>query len=504
MESPAELERRTTDALCRKSLKYFVQEGWHVLEPETPLVWNWHLDVLCDHLQAILEGPKRKGPWAQNLIINVPPGTMKSLLTSVFAPAWQWLRRPAWRAVYASANPRVSLRDSLRCKDLIESEWYQKTFKPTWSMSEDQNAKSNFKNSKGGFRIAVSVGSKITGDRVDGLFIDDPLDASESQSELIRSGVNFWFSQALRNRLANMVTGTRVLIMQRLHEEDLSGYLLAEGGWDHLCIPMEAESEARRPTFLGWTDTRKPGELLMPARFPRTVLDQERVSLGSSGYAGQMQQRPSPAGGDKFKAEWWRFWTDPKRPSWKTVPRRPKDASQAPAVPLPEDGIRGFDAIWQSWDCTFKGKETSDYVVGITVGISGANRYVLEMVRKKMGFAETQREVLAMSQRWQVSGILVEDKANGSAIIETLKETIPGIIEVNPQGGKEARAAAMEPKVEAGNWLLPEDAPWLDDWITEFGSFPKGKHDDCVDAASQVEVYMTNSGYASLLALCQG
>jgi hypothetical protein len=219
-------EKDLVRQICLKSLKHFVQEGWHVLEPETPLIWNWHLDVICDHIQAMLEGPKRKGPWTQNLIINVPPGTMKSLITSVFAPAWKWLHNPNWKAVFASANPRVSLRDSMRCKDLLTSQWYRETFAPKWGLSDEQNAKSLYYTTKGGFRSSISVNASVTGDRVDAIFIDDPLDASDANSEPIRTTANVWLSQSLRNRLANMVTGTRVLIMQRLHEEDPSGYFL--------------------------------------------------------------------------------------------------------------------------------------------------------------------------------------------------------------------------------------------------------------------------------------
>lgn len=497
-------EREVVERLCRGSLAHFVQEGWSAIEPETPLVWNWHMQVICDHLQAMLEGPKRKGPWQQNLIINVPPGTSKSRLTSVFAPAWQWLRRPSWRALYVSATPTVALRDSMKCKDLIESEWFQGTFQPKWKLSADQNAKSNYENTRGGARIAKSVGAGVTGDRVEAIFVDDPIDAADANSNPIRESVNQWYSSALNNRVATPATATRIIIMQRLHEEDLSGYLLNPEnatGWDHLCIPMEAE-EPKKPTFLGWVDRRKPGELLMPSRFDAKYLAGEKVSLGSTGYAGQMQQRPAPVGGNKFKREWWQYWHDPTWPTWKILSKRPKDASDKPTVALPPEGRRGFDAIFQSWDMSFKGGDKNDWTVGLTVGIAGSRRYVLEMVRRKMGFSEAQREVRAMYERWRPMGILIEEAANGHAVIQTLTDKIPGIIPVRPEGGKESRAAGMEPKVEAGNWLLPADALWLDIWVDEFGSFPKGKHDDVCDSASQVETYLTSTGFEAARALC--
>lgn len=468
------------------TLAEFVAAAWPVVEPSTPLVWNWHLNVLCEHVQAVLEGPKREGPWTQNLLINVPPGTMKSLVVSVFAPAWVWLWRPSWRAIFTSANPRVSLRDSVRCRDLIESDWYKKTFLPQWVMAEDQNAKGNFKNSRAGFRLAISVGSKVTGDRAHAIFVDDPLDAADAPSKTAREAVTFWWDQALANRLGDLKTDTRIVIMQRLHEEDLSGHLLRQGGWEHLCLPMEASPAESKTTFLGWSDPRKvEGDLLFPARFPPEVLASERARLGSAGYAGQMQQRPAPAVGNRFRRDWWRFWspTPEKQP-------RPRGCSDVPPRRL-SPATERFDEMLGSWDCTFKDTDGTDFVVGLTVARKGADRFVLARVRERMGFADTQRAIRQQRKDWpQAWEILIEDKANGSAIIETLKSEITGIVPVNPMGGKEARAASLEPEVEAGNWYLPEGAPWLEEWIEEFASFPLGRHDDQVDACSQASIKM--------------
>lgn len=466
------------------SLAEFTAAAWHVVEPATALQWNWHLDALCAHVQAVLEGPERWGEWAQNLLINIPPGTMKSLVVSVFAPAWVWLWRPAWRAVFTSANPRVSLRDSVRCRDLIESQWYTETFKPAWKMAEDQNAKGNFKNSKGGTRLALSVGSKVTGDRVHAIFVDDPLDAADAPSKAARDSVTFWWDQALANRLADLKCDVRVIIMQRLHEEDLSGHLLAQGGWAHLNLPMEFEPEASRTTFLKWKDPRKSeGELLFPQRFTKEVLEAERKRLGSSGYAGQMQQRPVPVAGNKFRREWWRFWAPAGGNG-----ARPRGASAAPAKVL-NPATAKFDEIIGSWDCSFKATDGADFVVGLVIGRIGADRFVLARKRGRIGFGDTVKAVVQQRKDWpRCYEILIEDKANGSAIIETLKSEITGIVPVNPMGGKEARAAALEPEVESGNWYLPDGAEWLDEWLDEFASFPLGRNDDQVDACSQAAI----------------
>lgn len=479
------------------SLAEFTAAAWHVVEPATPLQWNWHLDALCAHVQAVLEGPDT-GPWAQNLLVNIPPGTMKSLVVSVFAPAWVWLWRPSWRAIFTSANPRVSLRDSVRCRDLIEAQWYRDTFNPSWRMAEDQNAKGNFKNSCGGSRLAISVGSKVTGDRVHAIFVDDPLDAADAPSKTARDGVTFWWDQALANRLADLKTDVRIIIMQRLHEEDLSGHLLKQGGWAHLNLPMEFEPEIARETFLGWRDPReKEGELLFPQRFPVEVLAEERRRLGSAGYAGQMQQRPVPAAGNKFKREWWRFWAPAGG-----CGTRPGGTSAAPAKVL-NPATAKFDEIVGSWDCSFKDTDGADFVVGLVIGRIGADRFVLAHKRGRMGFGDTTRAVAQQRKDWpKCLEILIEDKANGSAIIETLKTEITGIIPVNPMGGKEARAAALEPEVEAGNWYLPDGAEWLGEWIEEFASFPLGRNDDQVDACSQAAIrFKTASGLTHTRAL---
>ncbi len=224
----------------------------------------------------------------------------------------------------------------------------------------------------------------------------------------------------------------------------------------------------------------------MPSRFPETVLVQERKALGSSGYAGQMQQRPAPATGDRFKREWWRFWSPTGE-----MQRRPTGCSQVPPKRF-HPAIDHIDEVIQSWDLAFKGNESSDPVVGLVLARIGANKFLLEMKRGQWGFTETRKHISQMSRDWpKTFEKLVEDKANGSAIIEALSGEIPGIVAVEPKGGKESRAAAIEPQIEAGNVYLPEGAEWLDILIDEFAAFPKGKHDDIVDAMSQGLVKLT-------------
>lgn len=457
-----------------------------MLEGGTPLAWNWHISTICDHIQSQLVDEKSP----QNLLVNIPPGTMKSLIVSVMAPAWLWLFRPSWRMVFASGTPSVVTRDSLKCRTLIKSEWYQSTFKPSWKISADQDEKQHFANTAGGFRQGMGAGGSVVGVRADWLGVDDPNDSKEIHSKAHREAINErWWANAFHNRVADPVKSRRTVIMQRLHEDDLSGHLLTReaGQWAHLCLPMERDTSSAgdRVTWLGWSDPRPEGALLFPERFGPEYLEQERRALGSSGYAGQMQQRPVAASGNRFQREWWRFWSETG-----TQHPRPLGCTGIP----PKRPPKAFDEVIQSWDMTFKEGASSDFVVGLVIGRHGADRYVLAMVRRQMGFTDTVAAVQQLSREWPKATVkLIEDKANGSAVINTLGGKVAGLVAVNPEGGKESRAAAIEPVVEAGNVYLPEGAEWLASWCDEFANFPLGKHDDQVDALSQALIRMQGS-----------
>ncbi|MEH2393895.1 MAG: phage terminase large subunit [Nostoc sp.] len=449
------------------SLANFVKESWQVIEPSTELLWNWHIDAMCWHIQeALLDWHKHKldpnyEQRIQNLLLNVPPGSLKSRVLSVCTPAWFWTIDPSWRAIFLSANPRVALRDSVYCRDVIESEWYQKRFSLDWKLRDDNNSKTSFWNTKGGVRSAFGFNSRITGARGDSLIWDDPHDAQEVNSELIRQGVIDRWDSAIRNRVNDLRSSVRIGIMQRLHELDLSGHVLKQGGWEHLCIPQEFE-KAHLPTALGWIDPRtEPGELMFPERFSLVVLEQEKKALGSYGFAGQHQQRPAPADGGHFKRSWWQYY--------KVAPS-------------------DFDLIIQSWDCTFKDSKKSDFVVGQVWGKRGGQFYLLDQVRDRMDINATIAAIRALSARYPNSTAkLIEDKANGPAVISMLQREIPGLIAIEPLGGKLVRAVAIAPFVEAGNVFLPDPsiASWVGDYVGEFSTFPNGSNDDQVDSTSQ-------------------
>jgi predicted phage terminase large subunit-like protein len=448
------------------------------LEPSTPFVPGWHIDAIIEHLEAVTNGQIR------NLLINVPPRHMKSLLVSVFWPAWEWIRWPERRWLYSSYAASLTIRDSIKCRRLIESPWYQARWGDGFSLTSDQNTKGRFDNDRSGYRLATSVGGAVTGEGGDRIVCDDPHNVQEAESDSVRKNTTDWFDVVMSTRVNDPKTAARVVVMQRCHQQDLSGHLLQQGGWDHLCLPAEYESP-RRATSIGFVDARENhGELLWPERFGPQEIESLKRSLGSYAAAGQLQQRPSPLEGGLLKRAWWRFW-QPIGANLPPVEVRLPDGTQQAIAAV---GVARLDELIQSWDCAFKNLDTSDYVVGQVWGRVGPNFLLLDQVRARMDCPATVKAIRLLTAKWPYTlAKLIEDKANGSAVIQMLANEIPGLLPITPEGGKVARAAAVSPLIEAGNAYLPHPqyAPWVSDLIEECAAFPNGAHDDQVDAMTQ-------------------
>ena len=374
-----------------RSLTEFVRLAWPVLEPATPFVPGWHIDAIIEHLEAITRGQ------ILNLVINVPPRHMKSLLVSVFWPSWEWIRWPQRRWLYSSYGAQLSIRDSVKCRRLIESTWYQSNWGDRFALTSDQNTKTRFDNDRSGYRIATSVGGPATGEGGDRIVGDDPHNVQEAESDAVRKATIDWWDMVMSTRVNDPKTTAKVIVMQRCHEQDLSGHLLQRGGWEHLCLPAEYEG-ASRSTSIGWSDPRtEPGELLWPRRFGSKEMEDLKRSLGSYAGAGQLQQRPSPAEGGMLKRHWWRYWQPPGANLPPVVVRFPDgslgslEAAELP--PAVEEQI-------QSWDCAFKDLETSDFVVGQVWGRCDADRFLLDQVRARMDCPATVKAVRELSAKW--------------------------------------------------------------------------------------------------------
>jgi hypothetical protein len=331
---------------ARRSLHEFVMQAWKVLEPQTPFVDGIHVRAICEHLQALTEGRLR------HLIINVPPGHAKSLLTAVFWPAWTWIDHPESRWLFSSYREPLATRDSVKCRRLIESDWYQQRWADRYQLSGVQNEKDHFANDRTGYRVVVPM-TGGTGERGDYVVVDDPHSVDQAQSDAERTGAVEWWNGSMSTRQNDFATGHKVVIQQRLHEADLTGDLLIRGGYEMLCLPAEFEPDRRCSTSIGWTDPRTElGQLLWPEKVTQADLESLKTTLGSYRYAGQYQQRPSPEGGGMLKKHWWRYW-QPRGVHLPPVAVKMPDGTieQRVAIPLPAK----FDLKLQSWDMAFKG-----------------------------------------------------------------------------------------------------------------------------------------------------
>lgn len=489
-------QEKLAKSKARESFRDFIPGAWKVIEPSKPLVKAPHIDAIADHLQAVAEGQ------IQNLLINISPGAAKSNIASVMFPAWMWVDRPEWRATFASYEAALATRDSVRCRDLLKSDWYKESFEPKWSFAVDQDEKTYYVNSEKGFRRSSSVGGANTGHRNSCVVIDDPHKADDQFSAAALEATVRWWEHTMYNRLIDMTKGSRVIIMQRLSDRDLSAHVLRQGGWTHLLIPMEYDPSRSKVTTLRdgveWRDWRKQkDELMCPTIFPREVVD--RLKSNPSFYAGQYAQNPTPEGGGILKAYKFNYW----KPRGMDLPAvRVKNGEGAIEERLAVDLPEKFDLAMQSWDFAYKDLETSDFVVGFAIAVRGANKYVRDQSRGRMGLPASITAVRELTARYPDAHLkVVEDKANGTAVVQMLHDELPGLVAVNPEGGKVARASAASVDLESGNWYIPHPmiAAWVGDpsdptskdgFLNEVATFPFGKNDDAVDAWSQAGIYL--------------
>jgi predicted phage terminase large subunit-like protein len=427
-----------------------------VLEPGVDLSWNWHLDAICDHLQAVTE------QRVTRLLINVPPGHGKSLLVSVLWPAWVWTRQPSWRALFASYALTLAIRDSVRCRDLITSDWYRSTFTPAWRLKGDQNVKSYFENTATGFRVCLSVGSQATGYRGDAVVVDDPLNASDALSDLARAECQRWWDVVMSSRLNDLRTGARVVIMQRLHHQDLAGVLIERGGYEVLRLPSEFEPDCRSTTSIGWTDPRdEPGELLFPERFPASVIDQAKQDLGPDHYASQHQQRPTPREGSFFQRSWFEI---------------------VEAVPAHATTRR-----YRGWDRAAT-EGAGDWTAGVKIATHGGSYYIEDVVRCRHGPGDRDKLIRQTAVLDGPETRIVGEQEPGASGVDQAQAFVRLLagfsVSVKPSSGsKIVRADPLASQAKAGNVKLLK-GPWNAAFLDELCQFPLGAHDDQVDAAS--------------------
>lgn len=439
---------------CKRKLSHFIKRAWHVLEPAAPLKWGWALDAICEHLEAVTSGDIKE------LLINVPPGMMKSLVTSVFWPSWEWGPKgmPELRYVATAHNANLATRDNLKCRRLITSEWYQSLFDV--SITGDQNEKTKFENTRTGFRQSCAFTS-MTGVRGDRVILDDPNAVHDGNSVAKLLDAELAFLETLPTRVNNEQSA-KIVIQQRVSESDISGIIKAkELDYVHLCLPMRFEPERRCTTFL-FTDPRKTdGELLFPELFSEERVAALEKTLGSHASTGQLQMRPAPRGGNLWKMEWIRFYSV-----------------------LPQMEFRFITA-----DTANKTKTQNDYTVFQCWGRSVTGQAVLiDQVRDKW----EEPDVLKMARLFwlkhkaktncgELRAMYVEDKSSGTSVVQTLRREGIAVLPVQRSDDKYTRYADAAPFIESGNMLIPESEPWVADYITEISTVPAAAHDDQAD-----------------------
>jgi predicted phage terminase large subunit-like protein len=456
---------------CEASLEEYVVQAWPTLEPNTPLLRNWTLGYICEHLEAVSKGQLTR------VLINQPPRTLKSTTVTIDWPTWEWTFKPWNRWMFVSYADTLSTKHSIDRRTLIESPWYQERWGHVYRMASDQNVKTFFQNTKRGSMLATSINGSSTGLGGLRLVFDDPHNPKQALSDDVRKQAITNYQQTFYNRLDDKKVGAIVIVMQRLHQNDLSGHVLAEGGFTHVMIDNPAQ-EAKTFVFLsGKVFERPAGDLLDPRREGPAEIAATRKALGEYGFAGQYLQRPSPPGGAIFKRDWWQFYFE-----------------------LPGN----LDEVVGSIDAAFKGKADSDNTAIQVWARKGANKYLVgKPDTERMTFPEAKRRVKLLRARFPaltLSRIYIEDKANGPAIIDDLKNEVSGLIAVNPEGGKEARAHAVSATVEAGNVFLPSPIDGAGnpragfEWVLELvelaAKFPKVENDDDIDAMTQALAQM--------------
>ena len=441
------------NAILRTDLLSFAERCFAELYPACRLTRNWHHQAIAYQLTRIMRGENNR------LVVNVPPRSLKSFFISVVFPAYLLGKSPHLKIICVSYADDLAVKHAGDFRKIVSSNWYKTLF----NTKVAKDTETEYETEQGGFRYTTTVGGTLTGRGGDIIILDDPQKPMETLSKASRDKVNDWFSSTLFSRLDNKATGTIIVVMQRLHQEDLSGYLLERPGWHHLNLPAIAAADIEIALSATKKHGWKTGSALEESREPISVLNDIKTELGSFVFQCQYLQAPVPEAGNLIKHDWFRFF----------------DASPA---------IQPGDEIVQSWDTALTISATSDYSACLTFRIRNENEfYLIDVLRKRLEFPDLEKLVLSHAQQFQANTVLIEDTASGKALIQSVKaKGLAGVVGCKPWTNKADRMVPHTSKIESGCLSLPTTASWLDDFLLECIAFPNGKHDDQVDALSQL------------------
>ena len=448
--------RTEYEVLLRHDFTSFAGRCFQDLNPQTSLAINWHLEVIAAKLTAVREGRIRR------LIINLPPRHLKSLMASIAFPAWCLGHDPTAQLLCVSYAQDLADKLARDCRAIMISPWYRQVFRTR--LAPHRQAVQEFITTQQGYRLATSTGGVLTGRGADIIIIDDPLKPEEALSAAQRHACNEWYDHTLYSRVNDKQRGAIIIVMQRLHEDDLVGHVLEQEDWDVVRFPAIAEMDETHEvqTIFGRRSfARRQGEALHPGREPLDTIDRIRRTIGEYNFAGQYQQSPAPLGGGLVKAHWF------KRHSAKNLPET-------------------FDRIVQSWDTANKATELSDFSVCTTWGVKGKDLFLIGLFRRRLEYPDLKRAVREQQDLYNAQVVLIEDKASGTQLIqELIADRCYGITSYQPTTDKIMRLHAQTALIENGFVSIPESAPWLDEYLHEVSVFPNGKHDDQVDLTAQ-------------------
>lgn len=483
------IREKISKRAAEKSLIEFTRQAWHIVEPQAEFRDNWHLHLVADYLENLYDDPS-----ASDLVVNVPPGCMKSLLTCVMFPAWVWAKDPSKRFMGASYSEELSIRDAMKTRDIILSDWYKKNW-PHVEIKKGDDQKIKFGLTSGGWRLSTSTGGRATGEHPDFKLVDDPHSAAQAQSDAERQRALEWFDGTLATRGVSRGART-IVIMQRLHEKDITGHILEDlGGYDHVCVPMRYVSGKRAHP----DDPRtQEGELLWPELFPEDTVMILEKRLGEYGASGQLQQEPNPPGGGILKVSSFKLW-----PAGKDIP--------------------AFSYILQSYDTAFTEKTTGDPTACTVWGVfSHENRncvMLLDAWAERLAYPKLREKVIKdwgakyggsshdpLNRPRRPDLVLVEQKGSGQSILQDLRAANIPCRGYNPgRADKLSRAHQIAPILELGNAYIPESrvdkggfSSWARPLIHQMEKFPNAEHDDLVDTASQALIYLRDANILQL------
>lgn len=452
----ASIFRRVSLALSRDMItleKYF-EEAWPLILPNRELVSSWHIGYILEHLTAVDRGQILR------LVINIPPRHLKSSLISVAWPTWSWTDKPWLKWIFSSYAAALSEKHSLDRRRLIESPWYQQRWGDTTRLESDQNKKTEFQNTQGGVMIATSVGGAITGKGGNRIVIDDGINPEQAESTAERETAIRYYQTTLSTRLDDKKIDAIVVVEQRTHHLDLTGTVLKEGGWTHVCIPAQAPAQTVVKFPLSGREViREDGSVICDEREDKATLTTQKAVMGSRAYSAQYQQDPLAADSGYFHMAWWQYY------------------GQLPVS----------DVIYHwSWDTAMEEGQENDYSVGILFGHRAHGTFVEHIVRGRWQYPELKRMMLEQWAARPAQALLIEDKVSGKSLAQDIaRNTNLPVIPVKVAGDKVFRASLCSPYVEARRVFLKTGAAWVADFLEETSTFPQGANDDQVDAFTQ-------------------